>query len=252
MFGGKKGKARRDAEADFLAEVYGQNGPDTAEEVTAIYGMSYPEVKARYAKLAVFFEAIEAERAEATKRASEFTAGIEPLRLVFQQANAEMRGVRPYPDANSTLRFSYGNVKGYTPREAVEYKAFTTLKGVLEKDTGIDPFDVPTKLKELQASKDFGRWGVGDSVPANFLTTNDIIGGNSGSPVLNANGEQIGIAFDGNYEGLGNDMFFDPNFGRTIVVDIRYVLFVTEKFGGAGWILDEMVLVDSRAKRKKK
>ncbi len=252
MFGGKTGQARRDAESRFMEEIYGPNGPDAAEEVAAIYSMSYPELKARYADLVVFAEALEAERAGATRRGGEFAMDIDPLRLKFQQAKAEMKGTRPYPDANSTLRFSYGNVKGYTPREALEYSPITTLKGVIEKDTGVEPFDVPAKLKELQAAKDFGRWGVGDSVPVNFLTTNDIIGGNSGSPVLNANGEQIGIAFDGNYEGLGNDMFFDPRFGRTIVVDIRYVLFVTEKFGGAGWILDEMVLVDSRTKRKKK
>jgi hypothetical protein len=151
-----------------------------------------------------------------------------------------MRGGKPYPDANFTQRFTYGNVRGYRPREAVVYQPFTTLKGVIEKDTGREPFDVPPGLKELQRRRDFGRYGVGDSVPVNFLATTDIIGGNSGSPVLNAYGEQVGIVFDGNYEGLGNDLFYDPNYGRTIAVDIRYVLFVTEKFGGAGWILNEM------------
>jgi S1-C subfamily serine protease len=92
----------------------------------------------------------------------------------------------------------------------------------------------------LQRAKDFGRFGTGDSVPVNFLATTDIIGGNSGSPIMNAFGEQIGIVFDGNYEGLGNDLFYNEAVGRTIAVDIRYVLFVTEKFGGAGWILGEM------------
>jgi hypothetical protein len=90
--------------------------------------------------------------------------------------------------------------------------------------------------------KDYGQFAVNGSVPVDFLTTNDIIGGNSGSPVLNAAGEQIGIAFDGNYEGLGNDFFFNPSLGRTIIVDIRYVLFLTEKFGNAGWILNEMTI----------
>ena len=106
------------------------------------------------------------------------------------------------------------------------------------------------KLKDLQKAKDFGRFGVGDSVPVNFLATTDIIGGNSGSPIMNAYGEQVGIVFDGNYEGLGNDIFFDPDYNRTIAVDIRYVLFVTEKFGGAGWILNEMTLKGGAPKAK--
>jgi hypothetical protein len=114
------------------------------------------------------------------------------------------------------------------------------MKGMQEKDTGVNPFDMPAKLKELQAAKDFGRYGEGDSVVVNFLSTIDSIGGNSGSPVLNANGEQVGILFDGNYEGLGNALFYDPNRNRTISVDIRFVLFVTEKFGNAKWVVDEM------------
>ncbi len=95
-------------------------------------------------------------------------------------------------------------------------------------------------MRDLWERKDYGVHAAGGSVPVDFLSTNDIIGGNSGSPVLNAYGEQVGIAFDGNYEGLGNDFFFNPNLGRTISVDIRYVLFITEKFGEAGWILKEM------------
>ena len=151
-----------------------------------------------------------------------------------------MKGTTPYPDANASLRFTFGNVKGYSPRESVMYTPFTTLRGVLEKDTGKDPFAVPFGLRKLQQDKDFGRYGVGGTVPVNFLTTTDIIGGNSGSPILNGEGEQVGIVFDGNYEGLGNDIFFAPEYGRTIAVDIRYVLFVTDKFGGAGWILNEI------------
>ncbi|MCV4713889.1 S46 family peptidase, partial [Escherichia coli] len=92
-------------------------------------------------------------------------------------------------------------------------------KGMLEKDTGIEPFDMPQKLKDLQAARDFGRYGEGDSVVVNFLATADIIGGNSGSPVLNGYGEQVGLVFDGNYEGLGNDFYYDPDKNRTIAVD---------------------------------
>jgi hypothetical protein len=153
-----------------------------------------------------------------------------------------MRGATLYPDANFTQRFTFGNIKGYSPREAVQYSPFTTLKGVLEKDTGIEPFNAPPKLRELQNAHDFGRYGVGDTVPVDFLATLDIIGGNSGSPVMNGYGEQVGIVFDGNYEGLGNDYFFSPDYGRTIAVDIRYVLFLTEKFGNAGWIVNELTI----------
>ena len=104
-----------------------------------------------------------------------------------------------------------GNVKGYAPREAEYRTPFTTMKGMWEKDTGVNPFDMPQKLKDLQATSDFGRYGQGDSVVVNFLSTTDIIGGNSGSPILNGNGEQVGLCFDGNYEGLGNDFYYDPN-----------------------------------------
>jgi hypothetical protein len=153
---------------------------------------------------------------------------------------SEMKNKQLYPDANGTLRFSFGNVKGYKPREAVTYTPFTSLKGIIEKDTGKEPFNAPQKLKELYKNKDFGKYYSNESVNVNFLTDNDIIGGNSGSPVLNKFGEQVGIVFDGNYEGLGNDIFFSENFGRTIAVDIRYVLFVTEKFGNMSWIFQEM------------
>jgi S1-C subfamily serine protease len=102
-------------------------------------------------------------------------------------------------------------------------------------------------LFEMQREQDFGRYGQGDSVPVNFLSTIDIIGGNSGSPVLNGAGEQIGIVFDGNYEGLGNDMFVSDEVGRTISVDIRYVMFITEKLGNASWIFQEMNIKGGRA-----
>jgi hypothetical protein len=251
MFGGKTGQARRDAENTFLSRLFGQDGPSNADKVIAIYGMSEKEMKARYPELVVFMEAMIEARAAAAARLASYNQKIDELRLLFQQANAEMRGVRPYPDANSTLRFTFGNIKGYSRREAEFFTPFTTLKGKLAKDTGVEPFDVPKALYGLQERRDFGSWGLGDSVPLAFLTDNDIIGGNSGSPVLNANGDQIGIAFDANYEGLGNDIFFNPAMNRTISVDIRYVLFITEKFGGAGWILDELVIKRPKPLRRR-
>ena len=182
-----------------------------------------------------------AELDSAAGRTQRFNGLVLPLRRRYLAGLSEMKG-KLYPDANRTLRFSYGDAKGYVPREGMNYLPFTSLAGVIEKDTGREPFNVPEKLKELYAKRDFGPHGVNNNVPVNFLTTNDIIGGNSGSPVLNGKGEQVGIAFDGNYEGLGNDFFINEPTNRTIVVDIRYVLFVTDKFGGAGYLLKELDL----------
>lgn len=146
-----------------------------------------------------------------------------------------------YPDANSTMRLTYGKVIGYKPSDGVECTPFTTLDGVMDKENpGIDVFNVPTKLKQLWQAKDYGRYGHNGSVPVCFLTDNDITGGNSGSPTLDANGNLIGIAFDGNYEAMSCDYLFEPEIQRTIIVDIRYVLFVVDKYAGAKNLIDEM------------
>lgn len=242
LFNRFEGKERRAAEETFAESIAERNNFDTPEKVIALYGMSANDLQKKYPNIAEFVSAYVQERNAVLGRTTKFNSEIDRLRLLYQQGMAEMKGATPYPDANSTLRFTYGNIKGYSPREAVRYTPFTTIKGMIEKDTGVNPFDVPQRLKDLQRARDFGRFGEGDSVVVNFLATTDIIGGNSGSPVLNANGEQVGLVFDGNYEGLGNDLFYSGDYGRTIAVDIRYVLFVTEKFGNAGWILNEMTI----------
>ncbi|MFN2501290.1 MAG: S46 family peptidase [Pyrinomonadaceae bacterium] len=238
-FGNKTGKARRDVEAAFAAEI--ADGPyTTPAKIMELYGLSWAEMQRQHP----FVAGVVDERAALVARTNKFAANIDRLRLKYIEALIEVKNVKtPYADANSTLRFTYGNVRGYVPREAEFRFPFTTIKGMIEKDTGVNPFDVPQKIKDLQAAKDFGRYAENDSVVVNFLSTNDIIGGNSGSPVLNGNGEQVGLVFDGNYEGLGNDFYYDPDYNRTISVDIRFVLFVTEKFGGAKWIVDEMKIV---------
>ncbi len=240
LFNKFEGKERRLADETFAESIAERENFDTPEKVIKLYDGSLKDLQKKYPNIVEFMTALGQEKAAVTARTAKFNSEIDRLRLLYQQGMAEMKGIQPYPDANSTLRFTYGNVRGYSPREAVTYSPFTTLKGMIEKDSGEIPFDVPQKLIDLQRTKDFGRFGVGDTVPVNFLATTDIIGGNSGSPIMNAFGEQIGIVFDGNYEGLGNDLFYNEAVGRTIAVDIRYVLFVTEKFGGAGWILGEM------------
>jgi hypothetical protein len=148
-----------------------------------------------------------------------------------------------YPDANSTMRLSYGNVKSYDPMDAVHYKYYTTLDGVMQKEVPGDwEFDVPAKLKELYKAKDYGIYGEGDVMKIGFISTNDITGGNSGSPVLSAKGELLGLAFDGNWEALSGDIAFETDLQRTINVDIRYVLFIIDKYAGAKHLVDEMTL----------
>ncbi len=245
LFGSLKGKARRDAEAAFAATI--ANGEyASAEKMAGLYGPRTMELNPEREKILAFARGVAEERQALAARSAKFAAGIDRLRLMYMQAMVEMKGMTAYPDANSTLRFSYGNVKGYASREAEYRSPFTTMKGMFEKETGENPFDVPQKLKDLNNAKDFGRWGSGDTVAVNFLSTTDIIGGNSGSPILNGNGEQVGLCFDGNFEGLGNDFYYDPAVNRTISVDIRYVLFVVEKFGGSGWILNEMKIVGGK------
>ena len=146
-------------------------------------------------------------------------------------------------DANFTLRLTYGRVLPYSPADGIEYNYYTTLKGVMEKENPQNPteFTVPEKLKELYAARDFGRYANDrGELPVAFLADCDITGGNSGSPVLNDKGELIGLAFDGNWEAMSGDVAFEPELQRTISVDIRYVLFVIDKFAGAGWLLDEL------------
>ncbi len=176
----------------------------------------------------------------------EFAKVMNPLHKTYIGGIMEKADGAPvYPDANFTMRMTYGNVKPYQPKDGVTYDYFTTLKGVMEKeDPNNSEFIVPARLKELYEAKDYGQYAMANGdMPVAFLTTNDITGGNSGSGVLNSKGELIGLAFDGNWESLSGDINFDDNLQRCINVDIRYVLFVIDKLGNCKRIIDEMNIV---------
>ncbi|MEM6800711.1 MAG: S46 family peptidase [Bacteroidota bacterium] len=172
-----------------------------------------------------------------------FEFKISDLRKSYLQALREKDAEQAfYPDANSTMRLTYGRVLAYEPRDGVFYNYYTTLDGVMEKeDPSSEEFVVPAKLKELWENKDYGQYAndKGELVTC-ILSNNDITGGNSGSPLLNANGEMIGVAFDGNWESMASDIHIFPQFNRTISVDIRYVLFIVDKFAGASRLIEEM------------
>jgi hypothetical protein len=168
-----------------------------------------------------------------------------PVRRQLMAANMAYQSQRIFaPDANSTLRLTYGNIKSYVPRDGVDYKWFTTHSGILQKeDPSSEEFIVPNKLKEDLSKGDFVPYGRDGELVTCFISNNDITGGNSGSPVMNARAELVGIAFDGNWESMTGDLMFNDKVQRTISVDIRYVLFVMDRFAGAGHLVREMKLV---------
>ena len=166
---------------------------------------------------------------------------------VYIEGLLKMReGTPVYPDANFTIRLSAGQVQPYKPADAVSYNYYTTMEGIFEKEDSTNfEFEVPAKLKEIWQNKDYGRYAEADgTMLVNFISSNDITGGNSGSPVINGNGELIGLAFDGNWEAMSGDIIFEPNMQRTISVDIRYVMLIIEKFAGAINIIDEIDFVE--------
>ncbi|MGH9834305.1 MAG: S46 family peptidase, partial [Blastocatellia bacterium] len=254
LFEGKSGKERRDAEAEFARASIQNSKFKSLDEIKKLFNASAAEIRAIDDPALKLVIAAVDENAPLAKKQSQILSAVVKVRPLYVAGMLEMRratgkGLPYYPDANFTLRFTYGEIKGYKPRDAVTYDYQTSLAGMLEKDTGADPFDAPEGLKELRKKKDFGAYVDPrlNDVPVNFLATTDITGGNSGSPVMNGRGEIIGLAFDGNYEGLGGDYAFEPSLNRTISVDIRYVMFVIEKFAGASYLFSEMQIKRAKA-----
>jgi hypothetical protein len=243
-FGSLKNEARRRAEENFAREVIDSKRFSTTEGLSGLFDLSTAQLREVHEPLVELALSLGPEVQQIEEQQQEFNIVVGRWRPLLVRGMIEMKGSSPYPDANRTLRFTYGQVKGYVPRDAATYQPFTHLSGVIEKDTGREPFDAPEKLKQLLRAHDFGPYATPDGldVPLDFLSDTDIIGGNSGSPIMNGQGEQVGIIFDGNYEGLGNDFFYNEEKGRAISVDIRYVLFIADKFGGAGYLLNELEL----------
>jgi hypothetical protein len=200
-----------------------------------IRGMDDPAVK-------LVVQAVD-ELEPLNERADTINRALRKLRPLLISGMFEWKGGGPfYPDANRTLRFTYGEIKGYRPRDAVSYEHMTSFTGVIESDTGQGSFAVPPKLKELHAKRDFNDYTEAriKDVPVDFLATTDTTGGNSGSPLMNGRCEMIGLVFDVNYEALGSDYVYTPALCRTIAVDIRYVMFITDKFAGGSNLFREM------------
>ncbi len=226
----------------YAARLFNESIFTSPEKLKTVYAEGFgrlredPAVTLLNAAVDVFFSLQSGIDEEAENKIAEgskaFTAGL----------LEKNKGAASYPDANFTMRLTYGTVQPYSPKDALTYRYYTTIYGVIEKENPDDyEFRVPAKLIDLYNKKDYGKYAMADgNLPVCFLTTNDITGGNSGSPVLDAEGRLIGLAFDGNWESMSSDVMFEPKLQRCICVDIRYVLFLVDKFGGAGYLLKEM------------
>ena len=226
----------------FVDDAYKSSKLANQDSVKSLFKKTTKELEALndpFIKMALSLEPLSIQIQETSGK---FNVNVTALRKVYLDGLFEWKGTTMYPDANGTKRFTWGKIKGYRPADAVWYDPFSTLEGVVEKNTGVEPFDAPPALVDLYYKKDFGRWAnpAMKDVPVAFLNQCDITGGNSGSPVMNAKGEICGVAFDGNYESMISDWQYDYALQRCISVDIHYVLFITGKIGKAGFLLEEM------------
>jgi hypothetical protein len=244
LFPATNGDARDKQVDRFVEDAYAKTRVGTSEERLRMFAMSKAELEKLHDPMIDIAATLYPLMEQMRERDKTFSGAKTRLSPKLVQAFSEWKKDRMYPDANGTMRLSYGEVKGYQPRNAVTYDYLTGLTGVMEKETGKDPFIVPDQLKQTYAKKDFGRYtdAHNSDVPVDFLTTNDITGGNSGSPVINGKGELVGIAFDGNYEAVACDYQFDATIDRTIAVDIRYILFILDKVYHLDGLLKEMTV----------
>jgi hypothetical protein len=240
---GKSGDNLREEIVEFVERLYRKSSLVSAEGCTRLLEEGEDDIRDDVAvELAAEFDK---ENVALQGMTASFNTAISDARRKLLEARIAMSGnTELYPDANSTMRMTYGTVKPYSPRDAVKYDYQTTLTGVIEKESSEEPFIVPARLHELWQTKDFGTYVDPrlNDVPVAFLANLDITGGNSGSPVINGKGELIGLAFDGNWEAVVGDYYYQEPLNRSINVDSRYVLFILDKFAQAQYLIKEMVV----------
>ena len=226
----------------FVADLYGRTRLAGKDFVRTALDKPTADLKVMNDPLVELAAALYPEYKKLRQQEDAWSGTLDAIYPLLLEVKSQFQAKDFIPDANSTLRLTFGRVKGYSPADAVHYGPFTTLDGVLEKTTGREPFDTPSKLFDLRQAGDFGRFKPEGfkSVPACVLYDADTTGGNSGSPVLNARGELVAVNFDRTYEATINDYAWSADYSRSIGVDIRYVLWITEKFAGAGFLLEEM------------
>ena len=247
FFGYVTSKFNNDFEA-FAEDIYTRSvlvDADKFEKAVLAYNTTDADVFKNDPMLNIYSEFLDTYRSKTATKLDGFREELRLLDRLYMRAQMEMDSERVfYPDANFTLRLTYGQVDDYRPRNAVHYDYYSTLKGIMEKDNPeIYDYDVPDQLRVLFDEKDYGQFGENGEMHVCFIASNHTSGGNSGSPVINGNGELIGVNFDRNWEGTMSDIMYDPSQCRNITLDIRYALFIIDKFAGAGWLLDEMTLV---------
>lgn len=227
-----------------IEKLYAATALGTVEERIRVFELSREEVLGSEDAFIQFALSLDPETRDIEKRGKEFAGEISAIRPKLIEAYRQWKGGAFYPDANSTIRLTFGTVKGYSPAEDIQYGYITSLGGVVAKHTGEAPFDCPEIFRDIKKTGDYGKYKdetLGD-IPVNFLSTCDITGGNSGSPIMNGKGEVIGAAFDGNYESISADYLFDESLTRCISVDSRYILFVLDKYSGAESLLNELTI----------
>ncbi len=237
----------------FVNDIYSRTFLTDKDKVKTLLNGDYKDLK-KALKNDYFYHVANAQRTLIDEKVSTPLNKINDrihnlMRLYMKGQMTVFTEKKFYPDANASLRVAYGKVRGYSPKDAVRYTPQTYLSGVMEKyKPGDYEFDVPQKLIDLYEAKDYGQYGVNGRMPVCYLATNHITGGNSGSPVIDANGNLIGLAFDGVWEGTMEDIFYKPEVCMSIMVDARYVLFIIEKFGGATNLIDELKIVHPKHK----
>ncbi|MFC1568686.1 S46 family peptidase [bacterium] len=227
---------------DFVSQAYQKTKLADLEYAKSLFSKSSKELEALDDPLINMSKNLYETSDAADKQNREFGAKITELRKLYMDALYAWKGSNIYPEANRSIRFSYASVAGYKPRDAVWYEPFTTLSGAVAKHTGERPFDLPEEILELSAKKEYGQWMDEQlkDIPVAFTHKIDDTGGSSGSPVMNAKGQLIGVSFDGNYESMISDWQYDDALTRGIAVDIRYVLFILDKLAHADYLLKEL------------